>query len=238
MNADPKIVSLAIAKNLSKNPSTALVRPQWQTSVMNPKFGNAANFWAAKPDGTILYEAFVRYETPGEISIVVRESDGAIAFISKDRPNMLPKNDGNIAWRNAGNTDILTAPNLGMENLEVTRGWVYNPNSPWKLMTEGQEETGLVVEGIVPLPHLYANTGIDSSWIDMSFGWATNIPYGKTVDEIEKVEIKKVVWLTPAEVRQYMLEGNCALSKAALGTFRVWALQNGDDFLKKLGEKL
>ena len=238
LQVNEEVLASILAKSTSDNPTTALIRPQWQSVVSNPLFGDARNFWVALLDGSVAYEAFIRYETPGEVNIVVRKQDGAIAFVNKYRVNVLPKTPENKAWRNDGNLDILTAPHLGMDMLEVTRGWVFDPNKPWKVMTEGQEETGLIVEEVVSLPHFYANTGIDASWIDMSFGFATDQPYEGSADSLEKVEIKKVVWLTPPKVRRYMLEGTCALSKAALGTFRAYALASDDDFLKQLGQQL
>jgi len=233
-----EFVKSLLAKSISQNPVNTLAPNQWGVEVTHPRFGSSRLFWVVDPEGIPMYETLIRTETPGEVNIVVRKEDGAIAFVTKYRANVLPKTPENVAWRNSGYLDLLSAPQLGMDMLELTRGWTYNPEKPWKMMTEGQEETGLVVEGVQELPHIYPNTGIISTWIDVSWGFATDKPYGKSVDELENVEIKKVIWLRPEEVRRYMLEGNCALSKAALATFRGYALQSSDDFLRELAEKL
>lgn len=233
-----ELVEATFAKSTSSNPANALAANQWMAEIANPRFGSSRLFWVVDREGTPMYETLIRTETPGEVNIVVRKEDGAIAFVNKYRANVLPKTPENEAWRNEGNLDILTAPQLGMDMLELTRGWTFNPESPWKVMTEGQEETGLVVESVQELPHIYPNSGIISTWVDISWGFATDRPYGKTVDEMEKVEIKKVVWLTPQEVRRYMLGGNCAFSKSALATFRVFALESDNPFLRELGSQL
>lgn len=233
-----ELVEEVFSKSTSQNPVNALAPNQWVAQITHPRFGSSQLFWVVNREGVPMYETLVRTETPGEVNIVVRKGDGAIAFVNKYRANVLPKTPENEAWRNEGNLDILTAPHLGMDMLELTRGWTFNPEKPWKVMTEGQEETGLVVEGVQELPHIYPNSGIISTWVDISWGFATDKPYGKSVDEMEKVEIKEVIWLTPEKVRRYMFEGNCAFSKSALATFRVFALESDDPFLQELGSKL
>lgn len=233
-----ELVEPIFAKSTSKNPPIALARPQWQAVSANPTFGDDRGFWVVNREGTPVYETQIRTETIGEVNIVIRKTDGAIAFVNKYRASLLPKTPENEAWRNEGNLDILTAPHLGMASLEVTRGWIFNPDARWKSMTEGQEETGLVVESVQKLPHIYCNTAIVSTWIDVAFGFATDKPYEESVDELEEIEIQKVMWLTPPEVLRYMLDGNCAISLAALGRFRAFALASNDTFLRELGSQL
>lgn len=233
-----ELVEPIFAKSMSPNPPNALARPQWQSVSSNPEFGDDRVLWAVDREGTPVYETQIRTETPGEVNIVIRRNDGAIAFVEKYRANLLPKTPKNEEWRNKGNLDILTAPHLGMANLEVTRGWTFNPEARWKSMTEGQEETGLVVESVQEIPHIYSNTGVISTWIDAAYGFATDKPYEGSVDELEEIEIQRVIWLTPPEVRRYMLEGNCAISLAALGKFRAFALASDDNFLNQLGSQL
>lgn len=237
LQVKPEVVAALLQKSVSENPVNALASNQWMSSIVNPRFGASQLFWMVNPGGEAMYEVVTRTETPGEVNIVIRK-DGAIAFVNKYRANVLPKTPENVEWRNGGNLDLTTAPHLGMDMLELTRGWIFNPDKPWKVMTEGQEETGLVVEGVQALAHGYPNSGFISTWVDVSFGFATDEPYGKTVDELEETEIKTVLWLTPTEVRRYMLEGNCNFSKAALATFRAHALLSDDSFLRELGEQL
>ncbi len=235
-------LKVTLAKSLSSNPTATLMRSPWASVQISKQFGASELFLNVKPDGDILGESNIVTETPGEVNIVIRKFDMAIAFVSKYRNQLLPKTDANIAWRNAGNLDLLTAPNLGLDTLEITRGWTYKADSPWKVMTEGQEETGLVVTEVTPIGILYANTGKISTWADVSFGIATDQPYGKTVDEIEKVEIKKVVWLTPPEVQDYIGSfsdtDSCGFSVAALNKFRIYAKRAQDPFLNKLASQI
>lgn len=239
INAD--LLALLLAKSQSEKPANTLFPMQWTAKIANPAFGAEETFMVVSPSGDHMYDSMVRTETPGEINIVVREVDGAIAFVYKYRNQVLPHTPENEVWRNSGNLDLLSAPHLGMDVLELTRGWTYKKDSPWKMMTEGQEETGLVVTGVQMVgqcPYVYCNTGIISTWIDLSWGIATDKPYGESVDEIEKFEIKKVVWLLPAAVREYVDTGTCALSIAALNKFRVYALNSTDPFLQDLGKQL
>ncbi len=232
------LLALMIARSASKNPVNALMRPPWSTPQVSPMFGSTEVFFIAQPDGAIAGMCNIRTETPGEVNIVIREKDMAIAFVSKYRNQVLPHSEANIAWRNTGNLDLLSAPQLGMDTLEVTRGWTYNPEKPWKVMTEGQEETGLVVTNITPIGYIYPNTGNCSTWADVSFGIATDQPYGKSVDNLEATEIKKVVWLTPNKVRDYVANEFCGFSIAALNKFRVYALKSQDNFLREMGQRL
>jgi hypothetical protein len=233
-----EVLVTTLAKSVSSNPVNALVRPPWATVQTSKAFGSTEVFFIVRPDGTIDGECNIRTETPGEVNIVIRESDKAIAFVRKYRNQVLPRSEANIAWRNTGNLDLLSAPQLGMDTLELTRGWTYNPEKPWKLMTEGQEETGLVVTGITSIGHIYPNTGVISTWADLSFGIASNKLYGKPVDKLEASEIKKVVWLTPSEVREYIADESCGFSIAALNKFRVYALNSQNEFLRELGQQL
>jgi hypothetical protein len=238
---NPDLLASLLAKSKSEKPANTLYPMQWTSKISNPGFGAEETFMVLNPAGDHVYDSMVRTETPGEINIVVREADGAIAFVYKYRNIILPHTPENEAWRNSGNLDLLSAPHLGMDMLELTRGWTYKKDSPWKMMTEGQEETGLMVTNIEKVgqcPYVYCNTGIVSTWIDLSWGFATDKPYGETVDEIEKFEIKKVVWLTPAEIRQFVDKEPCALSCAALNKFRVFALNSTDSFLQELGKQL
>lgn len=235
-------LAATLAKSLSPHPTAALVRPPWASIQISKAFGASELFFNVTPDGDILGESNIVTETPGEVNIVVRKSDMAIAFVKKYRNQVLPKTDANISWRNTGNLDLLTFPNLGMDMLEITRGWVYKPDAPWKVMTEGQEETGLVVAEVTPIGVIYANTGKISTWADVSFGIATDTPYGKPVDEIEKVEIKKVYWLTPPQVQDYigsLADSNsCGFSLAALNKFRIYAKRANDPFLNEIASQI
>ena len=232
------LLAVMLAKSTSKNPVNAIMRPPWATPQVSATFGSTEVFFIVKPDGTIDGECNIRTETPGEVNIVIRKSDMAIAFVWKYRNQVLPRTEANIAWRNTGNLDLLSAPQLGTDTLELTRGWTYNPEKPWKVMTEGQEETGLVVTNVTPIGSIYPNSGNCSTWADVSFGIATDEPYGKSVDELEATEIKKVVWLTPDKVREYIANESCGFSLAALNKFRVFALNSTDEFLRELGSKL
>lgn len=236
LQVSKEVVQKTLAKSASSSPTKALAAPQWRDQSPNSRFGMAQRFYAVGENGEVQYEEHIRYETPGEINIVVKP-DGAIAFITKYRHCVLPKMEKNIAWRNAGNLDILDAPVLGTDVIEVPRGWVFDPKKPWKMMTEGQQETGLVVENVQEIGHINANTGIIASWIDVSFGFATEKPYEGPIDESEQYDIKNVMWLTPNKVRKYTLEGWCGLSIAALGKFRSFALASKDPFLLELGSK-
>lgn len=232
-------LAVMLAKSFSAKPANALVRPPWQTAQTSKAFGSTEVFFIVRPDGTIDGECNIRTETPGEVNVVIRKSDMAIAFVFKYRNQVLPKTTENVAWRETGNLDLLSAPNLGMDTLELTRGWTFNlEKGPWKLMTEGQEETGLVVTDVTPFGHLYPNTGVISTWADLSYGFATDMPYGKPVDELEKSEIKSVVWLTPDKVREYIANESCGFSIAALNKFRVFALNSQDSFLREMGSLL
>lgn len=238
LTINPKTLADTLAKSVSNKPVNALVRPPWATPQVSAMFGSTEIFFIVRPDGTIDGECNIRTETPGEVNIVIRESDMAIAFVWKYRNQLLPKTEENVAHRNTGNVDLLSYPNLGMDILEITRGWTYNPEKPWVMMTEGQEETGLVVDGVTHIGETYQNTGMISTWTDISFGYATNTLYGKPVDELEKSEIKKVVWLTPDEVREFIATQSDGYSLAALNKFRVYCTKSEDAFLKKLGSLL
>lgn len=238
LSVNKDLLAGMLAKSSSTNPINALMRPPWATPQVSQMFGSTETFFIVKPDGTIDGECNIRTETPGEVNIVIREGDMSIAFLWKYRNQVLPKNVENIAWRNAGNLDLLSAPQLGMDMLEITRGWIYNPNKPWKVMTEGQEETGLVVTGVQSIGETYQNTGIISTWTDISFGFATAMPYGKPVDEMEATEIKKVVWLTPSEVRKFIATQSDGYSLAALNKFRIFAINSDSRYLQELGRQL
>lgn len=231
-------VKAILAKSKSQNPSAALIRPPWASIQISKSFGASELFFNVAPDGNILGESNIVTETPGEVNIVIRKSDMAIAFVSKYRNQVLPKTEANVEWRNNGNLDLLTAPDLGLDTLEITRGWTYKQDQPWKMMTEGQEETGLVVEQVTPIGIVYANTGKISTWADISFGIATDKPFGGSVDEVEKVEIKKVVWLTPDKVQDYIGSfadnESCGFTLAALNRFRIFAKRSSDPFLNEL----
>jgi hypothetical protein len=235
-------LKVTLAKSVSGNPTSALVRPPWASIQVSQAFGASELFFNVTPDGEILGESNIVTETPGEVNIVIRRHDMAIAFVRKYRNQVLPKTEANIAWRNEGKLDILDAPNLGLDTLEITRGWTYKAGSPWKVMTEGQEETGVVVEEVTLIGQIYANTGKISTWADVSFGIATDKPYGREVDEIEKVEIKKVLWLTPEEVQDYIGSKSdsesCGFTLAALNKFRIYAKKSQDPFLNELAARI
>ncbi|MCX6704174.1 MAG: hypothetical protein NTZ07_01890 [Candidatus Woesebacteria bacterium] len=237
---DEKKLAEMLAKSRIDHPANVLYPTPWASIQSHPKFGATQLFWVLDEAGNFSYDSSIRTETPGEADVVVRENDLAIAFIKKYRANVLPRTEENIAWRKTGNLDLTTAPHLGMFELGIARGWIFNPKKHWELipMTEGQQETGLMVHKVEPIGYGYPNSGVISTWVDMFWGVATDKPYTGPIDELEKPEIQKVVWLSLPEVREYMLTGSDNFSLAALGKFRMFAIKNENPFLQEVGKQL
>lgn len=203
--------------------------------LTNPNLGNIQLVSVCDNQGKELYQQPVFVEQRAEIDVIVNP-EKQIAFVEICRPVVVPPNnyiDDWPRWKPSERNPSAMIPHpvdlgAGVTQLELPGGYTNDR------LREGEEEIGCMIQFVSSLESLCPSTAFFATSLLLHVGKALPIPSG--LSALPEEGIKKVVWLYPEEARGIKTLDSITL--AALWRFRLWALNQEDEFWKTIGERM
>jgi len=215
---------------------TTLDQWKWneeEKKLENPKFGFIQLVDVCDGDKA-LYQQPVWSEVRGVVNVIVSD-EGRIAFVEQERHAIMPLEVYIATWEVAPPLFVRTvitrtkkAVLMGIVGHELPQGFTN------ALLGEVEEETRYRAGEIIFQTNINANTSLFATSPLVMVTRATKIPADTPPDPTEK--IRRVVWLSPEEVRE--VQTLCSFTHSALRLFRLWAMKQEDEFLRNIGQRL